>query len=807
MQRPSIAMDIARGKSQSWLVAILLVPLAAPTAFAIASVPPVARPAKAGQVAATCAGETATIPGTGGDDRLIGTPGSDVIAGFGGDDRIVAKGGDDLICAGTGADTIKAGAGADRLYGGAGQDVLRGEGGDDSLVGGRGSDRCLGGRGENRLAGCERTPSVARIGNLPPSAHDTAVSTDEDSAMTVEVAAAGEDPDGDSLRFSAVGERGSGGATSIVDGGARLRFDPVGRFDSLNPGEAAQISLPFTVEDDAGARAEATLKVTVHGVDDSPAAVADEATVEENAGITAIPVLQNDEDVDGGPRSVASVTDPEHGTATSVGGGVEYLPDPGYCNDGEAADSFSYALNGGSSATVRVRVACITAVTTDQGLFPEFTPGVSDYTVRCNGSPLEVSGRLAADAEIAIDGQEPLAGPFQSTVPLAANQEFEFEVLDGGEPQAYHVRCLPPDFPTWEYEQLLQPRHGLYVVTPALGAGAKAYAIVFDDHGVPLWWYGSNPGPIDAKFLANGQIAWWSQFGAGDGYQIRALDGTVEHTVSAVGGSTDIHELQQEPNGDYLVISYQPREHVDLTAFGGGADETVVDAVVEEIDSAGQEVWSWSTQGHIGLEETGRWWPTALAKSPHDIVHMNAVEPVGDDAILISLRHTDAVYKVDKTSGKVLWKLGGTWTPKSLTVSGDPQGAYPLGGQHDVRLQPDGTISIHDNDTNLPNPPRVVRYEIDEEARTATMVEALTDPKAPSSFCCGSARRSSDGSWLISWGGNSLVTEFDAAGQRTFRLGFGGSAFSYRATAAAENSAPDAAALRAGMDAMHPRSP
>ena len=45
------------------------------------------------------------------------------------------------------------------------------------------------------------------------------------------------------------------------------------------------------------------------------------------------------------------------------------------------------------------------------------------------------------------------------------------------------------------------------------------------------------------------------------------------HTVSAVTeGSTDIHELQPEPNGDYLVISYQPREHVDLTAFGGGAD-------------------------------------------------------------------------------------------------------------------------------------------------------------------------------------------------------------------------------------------
>ena len=133
---------------------------------------------------------------------------------------------------------------------------------------------------------------------------------------------------------------------------------------------------------------------------------------------------------------------------------------------------------------------------------------------------------------------------------------------------------------------------------------------------------------------------------------------------------------------------------------------------------------------------------------------MNAIEPVGDDAILISLRHTDAVYKIDKATGDVIWKLGGTWTPKSLTVTDDPQGAYPLGGQHDVRLQPDGTITIHDNDTNLPSPPqRVVRYEIDEATHTAKLVEQKTDPEAPGSFyCCGSARRSADGSWLISWG-------------------------------------------------------
>ena len=344
------------------------------------------------------------------------------------------------------------------------------------------------------------------------------------------------------------------------------------------------------------------------------------------------------------------------------------------------------------------------------------------------------------------------------------------------------------------------------MVDPAIGAGGSGYADrLRRPRRAGLVAGTRTPGPIDAKFLSEEgepRITWWGQFGGADGYQIRKLDGTVTHTVSAVGGSTDIHELQREPNGDYLVISYQPREHVDLTAFGGGADDTVIDAEVQEINPAGEAVWTWNSSDHIGLNETGRWWTTVLDGNPRDIVHMNAVEPVGDDAILISLRHTDAVYKIDKATGDVIWKLGGTWTPKSLTVTNDPQGAYPLGGQHDVRLQPDGTITIHDNDTNLPSPPRVVRYEINEATHTAKLVEQKTDPEAPGSFCCGSARRSADGSWLISWGGRSLVTEFNPAGERTFRLGFGGVAFSYRAVAATRRHPQRrGAACRHGLDA------
>jgi hypothetical protein len=341
------------------------------------------------------------------------------------------------------------------------------------------------------------------------------------------------------------------------------------------------------------------------------------------------------------------------------------------------------------------------------------------------------------------------------------------------------------------------------VVAPTVGAVTGNYVVIFDDHGVPVWWDKASETPFDAKVLPDGTIGWTQgsvPFGTA---QIHALDGTLLRTID-VSPEMDIHDLQQLPNGDMLVLSYPVREHVDLTAYGGGANDSVFDAEIQEIDTQGDVVWSWNSKDHIGIAETGRWWESPQSHGPgniRDIVHINTVEPDGPDAFLISLRHTDAVYKIDKATGEVVWKLGGTTTPKSLTVLEDPYASYPLGGQHDVRLQPDGTITIHDNQTGFPaRTPRAVRYSIDEQAMTATLLEEVTDPEVTASFCCGSARRSADGSWLISWGGNSLVTEFDSAGDRTFQLGFG-SASSYRAVSVPEG-VLDVEQLRAGMNAM-----
>jgi Arylsulfotransferase (ASST)/Bacterial cadherin-like domain/Bacterial Ig domain/RTX calcium-binding nonapeptide repeat (4 copies) len=778
-------------------------------ALALALLAPVAaesRPAATAAASATCFGKPATLVATPAQRLLEGTAGADVIVGTAGADQVRGRGGNDLICGGGGSDLVAGGPGKDRLgggpgndlvLGGAGVDRLSGGSGDDHLDGGSARDRCAGDGGADTYVSCEIKP------NNPPSAGPVSAATDEDSPIVIDVLAQASDPDADPLKLDLV-DPGSSGDVKVVDR-QLVRFDPAHRFDYLGPNRSATAAFTFRVRDGRGGNAKGVASVTIEGRDDRPTAAADATLVDENADATFVDVLANDGDVDGGPKAIESVTQPAHGVVSIAAGGagLNYEPQAGYCNDGEAPDTFTYTLNGGSVGTVTARVTCVTAVFADPPLSPAFDPDVANYTTRCAGSPVEVFGRAAAGTTVAVDGEEPSPGSFAATVPLEENQAFSFTTDAASGSKSYSVRCLPEDFPVWNYEQLRRPSHELYVVAPNLAEPLPAqYVVVFDRDGVPVWWDTETGGTLqDAKVLSDGNLAWWN---AGSGYVIREPDGTLVRHVTAVG-FTDGHELQETPNGNYLLISNEIRKGVDLTEFGGTVNEDVEDMVVQEIAPNGDLVWSWSTKGHISLAETGRWWPTALAGPPaRDIIHMNAIEPVGEDAVLISNRHNDAVYKVDKDSGEIVWKLGGTWTPKSLRVLGDPEGAYPFGGQHDVRLLPDGTITVEDNNTQLGVPPRAVRYAIDEASRTATMVEQVKDPLAPSSFCCGSARRSADGSWLMSWGGNSLVGEYDSAGQPNFRLGFGGSVFSYRAVPVADG-VSSVATLQAGMNAMHPR--
>jgi len=204
-------------------------------------------------------------------------------------------------------------------------------------------------------------------GDSPPVAFDDDISVIRGAGPSLlDVLANDRNPDGGPIRIESVGHPRNG-SVQIVDSGSRLAYEP--------DRNLCNDSGPFTYTLNGGSTATISVRVICESrpIDQTPVAVDDSASVSQNAEPTSIDVLANDTDPDGGPMVVESVTQAANGTVeiTGSGSGLAYAPSPDYCNDGGDAqgdqrsgppETFSYTLNGGSTATVTVGVTCELAV-------------------------------------------------------------------------------------------------------------------------------------------------------------------------------------------------------------------------------------------------------------------------------------------------------------------------------------------------------------------------------------------------------------------------------------------------------------
>ncbi len=442
-----------------------------------------------------------------------------------------------------------------------------------------------------------------------------------------------------------------------------------------------------------------------------------------------------------------------------------------------------------------------TAITTEPALFPAFRSDVLDYVIRCDpNSPVAVHVTTPTGTFVQVNGGYPRSGVFGVWVPQNVGQRFTMVVTTDATHNistTYNVRCLPTDFPAWSSTNAGPTGAEWYLTTPVVAQQGRP--VIFDTNGVPMWW-GSPSGAIFNDLLSDGNIG----SVVNGGIEEHGLDGSLVRSVQTVGGPADAHDGLLLPNGNFALVTKTILPGVDLTAIGGPADTTIVDPVIEEVTPDGTVVWSWDAFDHIPVTEMDPQWRGQYVVSgtaPYDVYHWNSIEDTGS-GFIVSFRHLDAVYDIDQTSAAIVWKLGGSTVPGSLTVNGDPvfTGGSHFGGQHDARLLADGTVTLFDDGTNLGRAPRAVRYQIDAGAHTATLVESVTDPGIPASICCGSARKLSQGDWVIGWGGTDTGTE-NINGTRHFSITLPGGIM-YRLIPIAPGRL-SRTALRAAMDAQY----
>jgi hypothetical protein len=449
-------------------------------------------------------------------------------------------------------------------------------------------------------------------------------------------------------------------------------------------------------------------------------------------------------------------------------------------------------------------------------LVPAFSPDAHDYGVICAAgpNPWQVSAQGVPGATVVVAGADS-----SGYVTVAENDLVDVAVTVADHTDHYHVRCLPHDFPQLVVSRPDDPSPGWYLLgTGFAGPPDTSYAVILDDHGAPVWYHKTDGPVIGVQRLPDGNLAWTPLLGASFGtdpngaWEEHTLDGSLVKKWSTVGTPTDHHDMVALPNGNVLLASYHYRANVDVSALGPAftSPSGVVDAWIQEVRPDGTIAWEWHSEDHIGVAETVAQadgvpiTATITQGSVVDLIHLNSidVDPATGD-LLISSRHTDAVYRIRRDPGQpddgtVLWKLGGDSptdpaTPH-LTLIGDAlDGPHR---QHDARFLPDGHVTMFDDESNRPAPARAVEYAVNAPANTATLVWQYQRPDGQNSFAMGSTRKQPDGSAVIAWGANTpYFTDLEPHGYPTLSVAQAPLGWAYR-TIKLPPSAFDPAELR-----------
>lgn len=231
------------------------------------------------------------------------------------------------------------------------------------------------------------------------------------------------------------------------------------------------------------------------------------------------------------------------------------------------------------------------------------------------------------------------------------------------------------------------------------------------------------------------------------------------------------HDVFPMPNGNLLTLSSAtrtidnfPTSYTDPNAPTETA--SVRDDIIVEFSPDGTIVSQWSLVDMLNPTRIGY---DSLNGSRNDWAHANSVfyDP-SDDAIVVSIRHQDAVVKFSRASGELLWILANheDWGPEL-----EPRLLEPIGDdfrwqyhQHAAKVLPNGNLLLHDNGNHRATPTdpplesaenntRAVEFAIDEQSMTVSQVWEYGDNADEVLY----SPTRGDADWLAETG-NRLIT-------------------------------------------------
>ena len=323
---------------------------------------------------------------------------------------------------------------------------------------------------------------------------------------------------------------------------------------------------------------------------------------------------------------------------------------------------------------------------------------------------------------------------------------------------------------------------GYVFIAPSSGPGQHG-PMILDGRGDLVWFNPTVPQTSmdfrTAVYRGKPVLTWWETLGTGLGNGQHVIYDTSYRKIASFpagrGRPSDLHEFRITPRNTALVTALETRR-MDLRHLGGGRRGLVLGGVAQELEIPSARVlWEWRSLDHVPVADTY----ASKIGYPWDYFHINAIDVADDGNWLISGRNVWGVYKVDRHTGKIIWRLGGKQS--DFTLGKGARFAF----QHDARHIGANIVSVFDNGgaerTQIESQSRGLLLKLDMKAMHATVAQSFTHHPAVYGRVMGNMQHLPNGNFMVGWGADPHFTEFGPAGDVRFDATLPHGGESYRA--------------------------
>lgn len=313
-----------------------------------------------------------------------------------------------------------------------------------------------------------------------------------------------------------------------------------------------------------------------------------------------------------------------------------------------------------------------------------------------------------------------------------------------------------PRYPKFTVQKIDTASKGYYFFSPiqmsVSGPVTGFYDIILDKAGHLVYTKEYESGFIAGSLSlnANGR---YSYFFDKKFYVMDSLFRPLDTVLCQNDIYTDSHELLILPNGNYALLGYE-NVTMDLSHLFifkknkslGLTNAKVRCGIIQELSPQKKVIFEWHSKLHYKFDDAD----TTYIENLYDIdwTHFNSLELDRDGNYMVSVKHFNEVTKVNRTTGQIIWRLGGKRNQFAFLND-----SLMFKGQHHVKRTPNRFLSLFDNgEPNGRHPEIAKEYRLDEKSMNLTLIWSHVNNPAIVSSGYGSFQKLPGRNSLISYG-------------------------------------------------------